>query len=124
MSEIFQARGADGIVGVPAAASLSLATAGIEWQPCGSDGFWIKPLLEDPARGLRSWLMRVDPGAYSPPHAHDEVEQLYLLEGSFYDQDRRYGPGDYIVRDAGAEHSAGSDDGALMLLFYSPASAL
>ena len=124
MSEIFQARGADGITGVPAAASLSVATAGIEWQACGSDGFWIKPLLEDPARGLRSWLMRVDPGAWSPPHAHDEVEQVYLLEGSFYDQDRRYGPGDYIVRDAGAEHSAGSDDGALMLLVYTPASAV
>ena len=65
--------------------------------------------------------MKVDPGAFSPTHAHDDVEQVYVLEGSFYDQDKTYGPGAFIVRAAGALHSAGSDDGALVLLFYSPA---
>lgn len=123
MGEVFQASRAAGLSGVATAASLALGTAGMEWQECGSEGFWIKPLLEDEERGLRSWLMRVDPGAWSPPHAHDDVEQVYMLEGSFYDQERSYGPGDYIVRDAGAEHSGGSEDGALMLVFYSPASA-
>ena len=65
--------------------------------------------------------MKVEPGAWSPMHAHGEVEQVYVLEGSFYDQDNTYGPGDYIVRAAGADHTAGSENGALILLFYSPA---
>ena len=45
-------------------------------------------------------------------HAHDEVEQIYVVEGSFYDQEKTYGAGDYIVRAPGAMHTAGSEGGA------------
>ena len=65
--------------------------------------------------------MKVDPGAFSPLHAHEEIEQIYVLEGQFYDQAKTYGPGDFIVRAPGAMHSAGSEEGAVVLLFYSPA---
>ncbi len=119
MNELFRADvGADP---VPAAGSVRLVVDALDWQDSGSPGFLVKSLLEDPPRGLRSWLMKVEPGAWSPPHSHAEVEQVYVLEGSFYDQDATYGPGDYIVRAAGAEHTAGSESGALVLLFYSPA---
>ena len=37
---------------------LDLATA--DWQPDG-DKFWIKPLYENPARGERTCLMKIDP---------------------------------------------------------------
>jgi len=77
-------------------------------------------LMEDACTGLRTWLMKVEPGAFSAPHAHDEVEQIYVLEGSFYDQQKTYGAGEYIVRPPGAMHTAGSDTGAVVLLFYSP----
>jgi quercetin dioxygenase-like cupin family protein len=49
------------------------------------------------------------------------VEQIYVLEGTFYDQRKTYHAGEYIVRAPGAMHTAGSDTGALVLLFYSPA---
>ena len=65
--------------------------------------------------------MKVDAGAFSPMHAHDDIEQIYVLEGSFYDQDKTYGPGDYVIRAPGALHSAGSEEGAVVLLVYSPA---
>jgi len=77
--------------------------------------------LEDAEKGIRTWLMKVEPGAYSPMHDHSEVEQIYVLEGTFYDQDQTYGPGDYIIRAAGAMHTAGSKDGAVVMLFYSAA---
>ena len=77
--------------------------------------------MEDQQAGVRTWLMKVEAGAFSPPHAHDQIEQIYVLEGSFYDQDKTCGPGEYIVRAMGAMHSAGSENGALVLLFYSPA---
>ncbi len=121
MSEVFKSWQQGGLRAIAKTGSLDYDAGDSEWQECGADGFWIKPLLEDESAGLRTWLMKVDPGAYSPAHAHDDIEQVYILEGSFYDQDKTYGPGQYIVRDAGAMHSGGSENGALMLLFYSPA---
>jgi quercetin dioxygenase-like cupin family protein len=92
----------------------------LPWQESGSEGFWIKPLFEDKQRSLRTWLMKVDPGAYSPMHAHEELEQVYVIQGSFYDQYRVYQAGEYILRAPGAMHSAGSEEGAMVMLFYSP----
>ena len=88
------------------------------WQSSGADGFWIKPLMEQPEQNMRTWLMKVDAGAYSPLHAHDQLEQIYVLEGTFYDQDNTYRPGDYVIRAPGTMHSAGSEDGSLVLLVY------
>ncbi len=119
MKEMFHSdAGADP---VPDSGSMRLVVDALDWQDSGSPGFLVKSLLEDPARGLRTWLMKVEPGAWSPLHAHDDTEQVYVLEGSFYDQDATYGPGDFIIRAAGAEHIAGSESGALVLLVYSPA---
>ena len=89
------------------------------WQESGSDGFWIKPLFEDAPRNLKTWLMRVEPGAHATLHDHAELEQVYVLDGSFYDQDRTYRAGEYILRAPGVMHTAGSEDGAVVILFYS-----
>ena len=120
MSELFNQQEAGGLVALPIGESLDFDSKEIEWQDCGADGFSIKPLLEDSEAGLRTWLMKVEAGAFSPLHAHENIEQIYVLEGSFYDQDKTYGPGEFIVRAPGAMHSAGSEDGAVVLLFYSP----
>jgi quercetin dioxygenase-like cupin family protein len=106
------------IAAVASAASAYMAAAGRDWEATGSEGFWLKRLYEDPERGERTWLMRMDPGAYSPPHSHDEFEQVYVLEGSFYDEDRLVKAGEFCARSPGAMHSAASDDGALMLVIY------
>ena len=106
---------------LPETDSIDLDSNQVEWQDGSTEGFQYKLLLEDPATSLRTYLMKVDAGAFSPPHAHDELEQVYVLEGSFYDQHRTYRPGEYIVRAPGAMHSGGSENGAVVLLFYSPA---
>jgi anti-sigma factor ChrR (cupin superfamily) len=124
MSEIFVRQAQAGLIGLPSTASLAFDSSQVDWQDCGTEGFRIKPMLEDSAAGLRTWLMQVDAGAFSPLHAHDEVEQIYVLEGSFYDQEKSYGPGEFIVRAPGAMHSAGSEGGAVVLLLYSPARAV
>ncbi len=121
MSELFERRGSAGLNGLPVQGSSNLDTGQVEWQDCGASGFRIKPILEDASAGVRTWLMRVNAGAFSPPHSHDQIEQVYVLEGTFYDDERTYRAGEYVVRAAGALHSAGSVDGALVLLFYSPA---
>jgi anti-sigma factor ChrR (cupin superfamily) len=64
--------------------------------------------------------MRVEPGTVSAPHAHDRIEQVYILDGSLYDDDGSEHPaGSFIVRAAGAVHGGGSRDGATMLVIYS-----
>ena len=121
MSELFINQAGGESLPLPALGSALLQSSQVDWQDCGAPGFWIKALLVDESKGLRTWLMKVDAGAYSDFHAHDEIEQIYILEGSFYDQDHQYAAGDFIVRAAGAMHTAGSDEGALVMLVYTPA---
>jgi anti-sigma factor ChrR (cupin superfamily) len=64
--------------------------------------------------------MRVEPGAYAPTHSHEEAEHIYILNGSFADEDGTYGPGDYLVRNPKAAHETRSDEGATVLLVYTP----
>ena len=65
-------------------------------------GFWVKPLIEDDHQGIRTWLMKVYPGAFSDMHGHNEYEQIYVLEGAFYDQDHEYGPGRFYRARSGS----------------------
>lgn len=117
MTELFASTG-QAAMSLPRAGS-TMARAGREWQECGSPGFLIQPLLEDEGAGLRTWLMKVEPGAFASAHSHAEVEQLYILDGELYDDDASYGVGDYVVRAAGAEHISGSREGATVLVVYS-----
>ena len=109
---------ADGPVLPPAVGSIYFETAAADWQADG-EKFWIKPLYENRLRGERTCLMKIDPGARFPPHAHDEVEQIYVLSGSFYDQDRTLRADDYACRAPGAMHTTGSEEGAVLLVIYS-----
>jgi quercetin dioxygenase-like cupin family protein len=105
----------------PVAGSVYLDADEAAWQPSGVEGFWIRPLFENPSSGEKTWLMKVDPGAFAPSHAHEELEQVYVLQGSFYDQDRVIGAGDFVCRAPGEPHTSGSNEGAVVLLVYSPA---
>ena len=109
------------IAAVASAASSYVSAVDAQWEATDTDGFWVKRLYEDGARGERTWLMRIDPGAYSSPHAHKEFEQVYVIEGSFYDDDRLVKAGEFCARSPGAVHSAASDDGALILVLYTKA---
>ncbi len=120
MAELFSNRSRDNGLAIKPGLSGWIDPADVSWQESGSEGFWIKPLFEDKSLSLKTWLMKVDPGAYAPLHEHAELEQVYVLQGSFYDQDRAYRAGEYILRAPGAMHTAGSEEGALVILFYSP----
>lgn len=104
----------------PDAATLVARAAEQDWQNSGSDGFLIKPLYEDVDSGQRTWLMKVAPGADAPMHDHQQLEQIYVIEGEFSDQDNTYRAGDFAVRAPGFLHTASSKTGALVLLFYAP----
>lgn len=106
------------MIEVPKAGS-AVARASDAWREDGPS-VWIKPLIDDPA-GYRTTLMRVSPGPLGEAHFHDEIEQVYVIEGDFFDEEARYGPGDLVIRASGAMHRSGSKDGCTMLLIYTPA---
>ena len=106
-------------ISAPVEGSMRFSATGIEWQPTDLDGFWIKPLYEDHARGEKTMLMKVAPRAFAPSHAHSgEFEQIYVIEGSIYDQHATLRAGDYCCRAPDALHTAGSDEGAILMLIY------
>ena len=104
---------------VPPLASLYVNSEKSEWV-AGKPGVWVKNLYEDPSSGERTLLIKADPGMRSPPHSHEEFEQVFILSGSFFDDEHVMRAGDYCCRAPGAMHSGGSDEGAVMLVVYTP----
>lgn len=122
MKEAFTNPAPDAALPVPAVGqgTLDMDVTAAEWHESGTPGFRLKPMLENRRARLKTWLMQVDAGAYSPMHRHEDVEQIYVLEGTFYDQHKTYGPGSFVVRAPYADHEAGSKTGALMIVTYAP----
>lgn len=65
-------------------------------------------------------ILKIVPGPPGILHAHQTIEQIYVLEGDFFDDDESYGPGDFVVRMPGTMHRAGSRNGCTMLICYTP----
>jgi anti-sigma factor ChrR (cupin superfamily) len=65
-------------------------------------------------------LLKIEPSPLGELHSHTEIEQIYILEGDFFDDDESYGPGDFVLRMPGAMHRAGSRNGCTMLITYTP----
>lgn len=104
---------------LPALASRYVNTDAIEWEPMpGCPGIDMKVLVRDTETGLFTALFRLAPGAVVPDHVHTAIEQTYVLEGTFADQDGVAHAGDFIWRPAGNRHEAHSPDGCLILGFF------
>ena len=74
-----------------------------EWTAL-APGAWTKHLHLDRARGTRSLLLRLEPGARLPPHGHVSDEECLVLEGEMIIAGVRFGPGDYHLAPAGIVH--------------------
>jgi anti-sigma factor ChrR (cupin superfamily) len=58
-------------------------------------GIECKLLATDSERHRVSMLVRLAPGASYPPHTHAGVEELHLLDGELWIDERKLRPGDY-----------------------------
>jgi anti-sigma factor ChrR (cupin superfamily) len=65
-----------------------------EWKEV-SPGIFCKLLATDEERHYVSMLVRLAPGVEYPPHTHADVEELHLLSGELWIDDRKLYPGDY-----------------------------
>jgi anti-sigma factor ChrR (cupin superfamily) len=65
-----------------------------EWKQV-APGISCKLLATDVANERVSMLVRLAPGVAYPPHTHAGVEELHLLDGELWIDDRKLYPGDY-----------------------------
>jgi anti-sigma factor ChrR (cupin superfamily) len=94
---------------------------------------WPEPRWEEVAVGISckllstdvemdrvSMLVRLLRGASYPPHRHASVEELYLLEGELWIDDRKLCPGDYNRGERGtSDQRVWSSTGCMCLLITS-----
>ena len=91
----------------------------LEWQQ-PAPGIYCKVLSTDAACKRVSMLVRLDPGVDYPPHVHAGVEELHLLDGELWIDDRKLYPGDYNRAEPGtADQRVWSETGCTCVLMTS-----
>ncbi|MGH8242178.1 MAG: cupin domain-containing protein [Steroidobacteraceae bacterium] len=95
-----------------------------EWEEA-APGITYKILAKDEARDRVTMLVRLAPGIAYPPHTHAGVEELHLLEGELWIEDRKLIPGDYNRGKPGAsDQRVWSETGCVCVLITSPRDVL
>jgi anti-sigma factor ChrR (cupin superfamily) len=95
-----------------------------EWEQV-APGIECKLLATDTERHRVSMLVRLAPGARYPAHTHAGVEELHLLDGELWIDERKLRPGDYNYGAPGAsDERVWSETGCTCVLITSPADTL
>ena len=90
-----------------------------EWEQV-APGIECKLLATDTARDRVSMLVRLAPGARYPAHTHAGVEELHLLDGELWIDERKLFPGDYNYGVPGAsDERVWSETGCTCVLITS-----
>jgi quercetin dioxygenase-like cupin family protein len=83
-------------------------------------GITCKLLATDSEQGRVSMLVRLAPGVDYPPHTHGGVEELHLLHGELWVNDRKLFPGDYNRAEPGtSDKRVWSETGCTCVLITS-----
>jgi anti-sigma factor ChrR (cupin superfamily) len=95
-----------------------------EWQQV-APGIECKLLATDVERRRVSMLVRLAPGASYPAHTHADVEELHLLDGELWIDERKLFPGDYNRGAPGAsDNRVWSETGCTCVLITSSSDTL
>lgn len=105
--------------------STTLDTHTPDWtEPDWEDvapGISCKLLSSDAQRDRVCMLVRLAPATQYPPHRHAGVEELHLLQGELWIDERKLSAGDYNRAEAGsADRRVWSETGCTCLLITSP----
>ena len=90
-----------------------------EWEEV-APGISCKLLASDEEKHRISMLVRLAPGGEYPPHTHAGVEELHLLDGELWIDERKLYPGDYNRAEPGtADKRVWSETGCTCVLITS-----
>ncbi|HUQ52239.1 MAG TPA: cupin domain-containing protein [Gammaproteobacteria bacterium] len=112
----------EGIAGDPAATRPP--SRRFEWKEV-APGISCKLLATDLANDRVSMLVRLAPNTEYPPHTHSGVEELHLLHGELWINERKLYPGDYNRAEPGTSDArVWSETGCTCVLITSPSDQL
>ena len=95
-----------------------------EWEQV-SPGIWCKLLATDEERDRVSMLVRLAPGVIYPPHTHAAVEELHLLDGELWIDERKLLAGDFNRAEPGtSDRHVWSETGCTCVMITSPKDVL
>lgn len=95
-----------------------------EWNEV-APGIACKLLSTDVEKRAVCMLVRLAPRAEYPPHTHAGIEELHLLDGELWIDERKLRPGDYNRAKPGtADKSVWSETGCTCILITSTSDAL
>jgi anti-sigma factor ChrR (cupin superfamily) len=97
----------------------TIKVSAVGWTAGERPGEQVCKLIDDPS-GYRTMLMKIEPCPLGVLHAHQEIEQIYVMKGDFFDDDASYGEGDFVLRMPGTMHRAGSKAGCKLMIVYVP----
>ena len=90
-----------------------------EWENV-APGIECKLLADDAQTHMVSMLVRLAPGGEYPPHTHAGIEELHLLDGELWIDDRKLLPGDFNRCEPGtSDQRVWSDTGCTCVLITS-----
>jgi anti-sigma factor ChrR (cupin superfamily) len=95
-----------------------------DWEEV-APGIFCKILASDTERDRVTMLVRLLPGVSYPPHTHAGIEELHLLDGELWIEDRLLYPGDYNYGPPGhSDQRVYSETGCTCVLITSPSDVL
>jgi ChrR Cupin-like domain len=95
-----------------------------QWEDV-APGISCKLLASDQEKRVVSMLVRLAAGGEYPPHTHAGVEELHLLDGELWIDERKLRPGDYHRAEPGSgDQKVCSETGCTCLLVTSTADRL
>ncbi len=112
MTELHAARP---IVNPPHLQSRYIDPDQMEWKQSQFPGIEAKVLWSDPESGRSTILFKLAAGAVVPAHTHAGVEQTWVLEGTFEDDEGTALAGHFVWRPAENRHEARTPTGAVIL---------
>lgn len=95
-----------------------------EWEAV-APGISCKLLATDTKEDRVSMLVRLAPDTAYPSHRHSGIEELFLLNGELWIEDRKLQPGDYNRAEPGtADERVWSETGCICVLITSPSDVI
>jgi anti-sigma factor ChrR (cupin superfamily) len=98
---------------------FTLHVEDVAWQML-SEGVYVKQLYVDRKKRIVTSLYKMEPGAKVPTHVHADTEECFVIEGDFYVNDLKLGPGDYHRAEAGSVHRKLRTETGNLLLIIAP----
>ncbi len=87
------------------------------WIPSPQPGVMRRPLDRRGAEsGRATSIVRYEPGAAFPAHAHPGGEEILVLDGVFADDAGTYPAGTYILNPDGSRHAPRSEHGCVLFV--------